>query len=234
MYKSCRFSFAELPAIYLANSVYLCWLECGKPAHATCKIARFEIDDTGWRYLDLPANHATYLDPLRMDRRLPAAVRDPRRVDNSPYVEDVASELSDYLSLWPLLMSCTVQKLEPAPAQPPEYALSQLVMRWVLKRKNMLGIRYFTSKFDAATNSNDLSINVVLPARTAKQTGHCDVLLDRVRCTRLCRFADAEETDAELFSERAVARLAMPGPSVRERGIPSNRLQTCLPCGVPS
>ena len=207
---SYRFSPPGRPAIYLGNNVHVCWLECqcqGRPLESSCRVARFEIEMRGKEYfLDLPANHASYLDPLTVAAGLEGvAPIDPRAVSNSPYLDDVEGELVDYLALWPLLMASTVQKRQPAPADPPEYLIPQLLMRWVLKRKDVLGIRYFTSKFDRATNSNDLSINVVLPTRTTnKSDGFCDFLVDRVHCTPPQSFADAAgASDETLFTKEA-------------------------------
>lgn len=213
---SYRFSPPGRPAIYLGNNVHACWLECQGPSLESCRVARFEIDMRDDEYfLELPANHASYLDPLTTAALLEGVADvDPRRITNSPYLENVEDELVEYLSLWPLLMAISVQKLQPAPDAPPEYLLSQLLTSWVLKREDMLGIRYFTSKFDKATNSNDLSINVVLPARTTEKTeGFCDFLADRVRCTPPQSFDDASRVcDEALFTEQAAdARQAAAG-----------------------
>lgn len=183
---SYRFSPPGRPAIYLGNNVYTCWLECQEPLLESCRVARFEIHLQGDEYfLDLPANHDSYLQPLTSaSRQAHFREMDPRGITNSPYFDEIEDELVDYLSVWPLLMAITVQKAHPAPADPPEYIIPQLFMRWSLGRKDVLGVRYFTSKFDKATNSNDLSINVVLPTRTTnKSNGFCDFLVNRVRCT---------------------------------------------------
>jgi hypothetical protein len=208
---SYRFSFPGRPAIYLGNNVYVCWLECQRPSPGSSlesyRVARFEIDLRGDEYfLDLPTNHSSYLDPLSAAAGLEGVAQiDPRTIMNSPYLDDVEGELVDYLSLWPLLMATTVQKRQPAATDPPEYLIPQLLMRWVLQQKDMVGIRYFTSKFDKATNSNDLSINVVLPTRTTnKSDGFCDFLVDRVRCTPPQSFDEAAGAcDETLFTEEA-------------------------------
>jgi hypothetical protein len=174
----------------------------------SCRMARFELDIRGNEYfLDLPANHTAYLDPLTFTAELEGIEQiEPSEIMNSPYLSDVEGELVDYLSLWPLLMASTAQKLQPAPTDPPEYLIPQFLMRWALKQKDVLGIRYFTSKFDRATNSNDLSINVVLPTRTTnKSHGFCDFLVDRVRCTPPQSFDDAARaSDEMLFTKEAV------------------------------
>ena len=118
---SSRFSPPGRAAIYLGNNVYVCWLECQRPELESCRVARFAIDPRGDEYfIDLPANHASYLDPLTVADGLKGRVQcDPRTIMNSPYLDDIEGELVDYLSVWPLLMASTVQKLEPAPADPP-------------------------------------------------------------------------------------------------------------------
>lgn len=219
-----RFAWDGCPALYLANNVYLCWLEC-QPASErstplnleTCRVARFELRlRPGEEFLDLPANHASYLEPLTAKSRLrelaasnPAlrhlAASPPGAMMNSPYQDEVIEELAEYLSIWPLLMACTLPRNEPAPADPPEYLLPQLLTRWVLKRKDLVGIRYFTSKSDPATNTNDVSINVVLPVRTLGQPrGFCEFLAERAHCTLPQSFAEvARVPDEELFSKAA-------------------------------
>jgi hypothetical protein len=78
-------------------------------------------------------------------------------------------------------------------------------MRWALKQKDVLGIRYFTSKYDNEGNSNDMSINVVLPTRTTnKAHGFCDFLVDRIRCTLPQSFDDvASASEEQLFTKQA-------------------------------
>jgi hypothetical protein len=211
---SYRFSPPGRPALYLGNNVYVCWLECQCKLEllSSYRVARFEINKRQKEhFLDLPTNHNSYLDPLDLAVSMQRLEKiHPASVDNSPYLDDVEGELVDYLSLWPLLMASTVQKLQPAPEEPPEYVIPQLLMRWVLKQKNLLGIRYFTSKYDEATNTNDVSINVVLPTRTTnKSEGFCDFLIDRVQCTLPQSFGDAANApDKTLFTKNAVDRRA--------------------------
>lgn len=206
---SYRFSPPGRPAIYLGNNVYVCWLECQKPPLETCRVARFEIqrhDDD--YFLDLPANHAAYFEPIVAAETLGAHLEiDPRRIMNSPYYDDVEGELVEYLSVWPLLTAMTVQKHQSSSADPPEYLIPQLLMQWVLKRKNMLGVRYFTSKLEVDHRGRatiESSINVALPTRTTKSEGFCDFLTGRVHCTSPQAFVEvANVPDRELFTREA-------------------------------
>jgi hypothetical protein len=208
---SYRFTPPGRPALYLGNNVYVCYLECQAEqplALESCRVARFEIDVRDDEYfLNLPTNHAAYLSPIDTTASLQQVVDlDPTRVTNSPYLDDVEGELVDYLALWPLLMAMTVQKLQPAPKHPPEYVIPQLLMRWVMKQKNLLGIRYFTSKFDPATNTQDLSINVVLPTRSVgKTSGFDDFLVERAHCTVPQTFAEAASLPDELLFTKEAA-----------------------------
>lgn len=200
--KSYRFSAPGVPAIYLANSVYLCWLECDQPALEKCVAARFEVDADGWDFLDLPCNHQAYLEPL--DLGVPGRKFDPRTVTNSPYVADVTAELADYLTVWPLLAAVSVRK-RAAVERPPEYVVPQLLMRWVAGREGLLGIRFFTSKQDPSTNSQDWAVNLALPARSVKPSGYCDFLAARTRFTPPQPLSVMEgKTLAEIADEAAV------------------------------
>jgi len=189
-----RFCTPGRPTLYLANSVYLCWLECGQPAEEKCVVSRFEIDSAGMDFLDLPCNHQAYIAPLDFPE-LPGFTHDPRKVMNSPFVEDVFSELADYLMVWPLLAAISVRKS--SNNQPPEYVLPQLLMLWVAQSKSLLGIRYFTSKEDKSTNSQDWSVNLAIPTRTKKDAGFCDFLLARTTCTLPQKLSIIKDKSAE-------------------------------------
>jgi RES domain-containing protein len=191
-----RFSTVGSPTLYLANSVYLCWLECGRPKLERCFVSRFEVDVEGFHLFDIPSNSLAYVEPLDIPD-VPGLDLDPRRVTNSPYAEDVTLELAEYLTLWPLLAAATVRRVEPSPKHPPEYLVPQLLMLWVRRSEDFLGVRYFTSRDDPAPwNTNDHPINLALPARTAKQAGYCDFLRARARCTEPQPLAPMAAMDA--------------------------------------
>lgn len=211
---SYRFSPPGKPALYLGNNVYTCWLECRAPALDECRISRFVHSFDQAEFLDLPVNHETYLGPLEFELIAARLRKDcsALNLQNSPYYEDVIEELAEYLCVWPLLAACAIQKHDNA-AEPIEYLLPQFLMRWVEKR-GWFGIRYFTTRYtarnaeqtpvelDRSNNSADVSINLVLPTRTAGKTqGYCDQLMERVHCTEPRCFADANAIpDAELFT----------------------------------
>jgi hypothetical protein len=77
-----------------------------------------------------------------------------------------------------LLQNCMVYINDP-----PEYIVPQLLTRWLARKEDYLGIRYFTSKDDPSTNSNDWSINLVLPARSNRPSGYCEYLAKKTRFT---------------------------------------------------
>jgi hypothetical protein len=203
---SYRFSTPATPSLYLANSVYLCWLECGRPRFERCFVARFEIDTTGFELLDIPASSDTYISPLDFPD-IPGLDIDARQLMNSPYVEEVTSELAEYLTVWPLLAAATVRKRASAWEQPPEYVIPQLLMLWVRESDSYIGIRYFTSKIDRSTNSNDWPIDLALPARTRKASGYCDFLRTRARWTEPQPLAKMRKLRAGDLATPAAAEL---------------------------
>jgi hypothetical protein len=202
--RSYRFSTPATPSLYLANSVYLCWLECGRPRFERCFVARFEIDTTGFEPLNIPANSNAYITPLDYFG-IPGLDVDARQVMSSPYIQDVTSELAEYLTIWPLLAAVTVRKEARASDRPPEYVIPQLLMLWVRKGYSHIGIRYFTSKSDRSTNSQDWPIDLALPARTRKALGYCDFLRTRARWTEPQPLAKMRELDSrDLVTPAAV------------------------------
>lgn len=220
---SYRFSPEGKPALYLGNNVYLCWLECRAPSREACRVSRFELMLDECEFLDIPVNHESYLGPLQFEADMSRRATgrwSALTLQNSPYYEDAVDELADYLSVWPLLAACSVQKQSEKQVEVIEYLIPQYLMRWVEKR-NWFGIRYFTTRYgkadrasnepapkiplDSSSNSSDLSINVVIPTRAVGQLeGHCDFLAQHALCTEPRRFADATViSDAELFTKEA-------------------------------
>jgi hypothetical protein len=220
---SYRFSPEGKPALYLGNNVYLCWLECRAPSREACRVSRFELMLDECEFLDIPINHESYLEPLQIEADMSkrtAGKWSALTLQNSPFYEDAVDELADYLSVWPLLAACSVQKHSEKQVEVIEYLIPQYLMRWVEKR-NWFGIRYFTTRYgkavralnvpppevplDSSSNSSDLSINVVIPARAVGQLkGHCGFLAQHALCTEPMRFADAAAiSDAELFTKEA-------------------------------
>jgi hypothetical protein len=189
------------PALYLANSVYLCWLECDQPEIDKCVVSRFEVDPSEFDFLDLPFSHQAYLTPLDIPR-LPGLEPDPRRLMNSPYRVDVVAEIAEYLTVWPLLAAVSIRKLEPVPS-PPEYVVPQLMLQWVARQGDLLGIRYFTTKDDRSTNSQDWSINLALPSRTTREAGYCEFLAARTRFTPPQQLSAMNEKTMESLVTRA-------------------------------
>lgn len=198
-----RFSIPGAPSLYLANSVYLCWLECGRPRLDRCHVARFELDTSDFELLNIPSNSESHVYPLHLSRVLDI---DPRRGMNSPYRDDVIEELAEYLMVWPLLAAVTFERNAIAEWQP-EYVLPQLFAQWVERSETYLGIRYFTSKFNPSSNSQDWSINAALPCRERRTSGYSDFLRSRARWTEPQALAEIRHLDAhELATPDAIAR----------------------------
>ncbi|MDX2378951.1 MAG: hypothetical protein QNM02_04245 [Acidimicrobiia bacterium] len=214
-----RFSVPGAPSLYLANSVYLCWLECGRPRFDRCNVSRFELDASGYELLNIPANSESHVRPLNMS--IPGVMDvDPRQVMNSPYHHDIIDEVAEYLTVWPLLAAATFEKRGGHAGCQPGYLLPQLFARWVERSDTYLGIRYFTSKFDPSTNSQDWSIDVALPCRERKSSGYSDFLSARARWTKPQLLAHMRRFDArDLASPDAVeVRESRGGRVMLQRG----------------
>jgi hypothetical protein len=177
--RPCRFSPPSAPALYLANSVYLCWKECGEPPLDQCFVARFEVKAPSDSYLDLACSHEAYLSSFSLlDFNL-----DPRTLSNGPFAHDIAIELAEYLTVWPLLAAVSVARGNQSEQKPPEYLIPQLAMGWIRNNEDFSGIRYFTTKSEPNAGSQDWEINLTLPTRSARSHGFCEFLQERTLCT---------------------------------------------------
>ena len=204
-----RFSSPGARALYLANSTYLCWRECGQPPVDQCFVARFEIDTTSQSYLDLACSHAAYIAPLDLTvAGIPELdPMDPRSVTNGPYDADVVSELAEYLTLWPLAAAVSMTRCTSHDDDPVEYLVPHLLMSWIRRSDEFLGVRYFTTRDEPNTNSQDWEINLAIPTRSNRTHGFCQFLSSRIHCTLpvpLWRMADVPF--AALASVEAVER----------------------------
>jgi hypothetical protein len=177
--RPCRFSPPDARALYLANSVYLCWKECGEPPLDQCFVARFEVEAPSDSYLDLACSHEAYLSPFSLlDLGL-----DPRTLSNGPYDRDAVAELAEYLTVWPILAAVSVKRANQSDRNPPEYLIPQLTMAWIRNNDDFLGVRYFTTKWEPNMGSQDWEINLALPTRSVRSHGFCEFLQAHTRCT---------------------------------------------------
>jgi hypothetical protein len=190
---SVRYSVAGTPCLYLANSIYTCWLECRLPKITQgagglehIYAARFEFVRPA-QLLDFcypPWALSMALDSV--ENPFPGFSNLP--LDNCPLGADPAERsayLASWMAIWPLLMAVSL-RTPPASSSgqyTPEYVIPQMLMAWVQQSLGFDGIRYFSTRELPGNSNYDYAIDYAFPAKTLKPSGHCPNLRSLFACT---------------------------------------------------
>lgn len=170
-----RYSIAGIPCLYLADSVYTCWLELNKPPIEKCQISRFELVKSDFKFIDF----SWY--PKRFFTIISSNLAYAKKQGDIQYFKQ---RLRSYLVTWPLLFACSVIAKEENTPFKPQYIISQLLMQWVKKYEGVDGIKYFSSKMPLSeAEINSTFNNLALPVKTNKAKGLCDELSKEFKAT---------------------------------------------------
>lgn len=115
-----RYSAPGYPCLYLANSLYACWEEMGRPDTNKVLVSAFKNNDS-FKLVDL-------------------------RVPN---LQTFFEQTEKYIVLFPLILACSVPVINTKDIYKPEYSFPQLVLEWVISNRRdtkAIGV-YFTSAF---------------------------------------------------------------------------------------
>lgn len=170
--KSYRYSIAGYPCLYLADSIQLCWFECGMPKEFTISQFLFEPrDNAPLKLIDFSKN------PIDLIRE--ATTEYYNHKDNLDLIDDY---ILRYVTSHPLRVACSVKVADRNISFIQEYIMPQLLLLWVRKNNNFDGIAYSTaSSIEIARERN--SFNVVLPARDI-ENGYCKKLLQMFKISQ--------------------------------------------------
>lgn len=167
--KTNRYSVPGLPCLYLSNSVLTCWAELNQPPLEKIVVSRFRTSDR-LNYLNLIPDYQWFRDSLYRIQRSP----EQRSAQASHYT--VKSWLPRTIKVFPLLYLCYRKVQHQEAAFKPEYIFPQLLMQWLLKKKEYHGIRYMSTKCEPSGDHNNVFINYAIPVRSVKATKYCDSL----------------------------------------------------------
>lgn len=150
-----RFSIPGLPSIYLGRSVYICWIELGKPADNTFNVSHVKLDDD-IRLFSIATNIEKinrYLDGIN---------------DIEDYYLEFEELIRTHLKVWMLSIATSYNIKEKNRNFRSEYIVSQLMMLY-LKNRNIDGIAYYSKRIPEQSGAlKDLGVNVVLFAKYEK------------------------------------------------------------------
>lgn len=152
-----RYSVAGLPCLYLGTSLYVCWQEMNKPDFDKLYLSSFISCDRKSKILNF--------SPRILNKPM-AGILDGEELRAFNWSK------ASYLTLWPLILSCSYIKKNNNASFIQEYIIPNLLMQWISRRVNspIVGIAYYSTRMPNA-NKTHRSINVVLPPKaTYRQT----------------------------------------------------------------
>jgi hypothetical protein len=138
-----RYSIAGLPCLYLGSSIYVCWLELGKPKFSNIFISGYKSTNS-LKILNLSYNLEIIIKEL-----------EEKKITTQVFLEKFL--------LWPLVMACSFQVKYPKAPFHEEYIIPGLLLEWItFEGKEIKGLKYLSTKLNTIKKSN-YAVNYVFP-----------------------------------------------------------------------
>lgn len=134
-----RYSIAGLPCLYLSNSIYVCWKELNQSKLEETQVSKFVQVDPYLNILDLD------FTPYRMQAQLHSFYGAFFNKDH-PYHMSYYDLWTGTLVNWPLMIACSLQVRKRNEPFKQEYIIPQILSQWVMRQRDIAGIRYFSNK----------------------------------------------------------------------------------------
>ncbi len=158
-----RYSVPGFPALYLGDSCYLCWEEFDQ-----------------YNFKDMWFSKCMNITKLK--------VASIQRIED--FIEQLEKSKTDnfrglvnYLTAFPLIISCSIKVSEPNSDFKPEYIIPQLLLEFVSNNNDIDGIMYLSTKVDYSKLSGMSAYNYVFPAKEINPNGYCSYLSYLFRLT---------------------------------------------------
>ena len=184
-----RYSIPGLPCLYLADSIFVCWEELGRPDFNTLNVARFDLSKSKFKLL--------YLNISTKEMR--------RRCFHGSKDGILVNQLVKYLCYWPLLAACSIIVDKPTEAFKPEYIIPQLVLQWIISVEGLDGIQYKSNRINFSVHNIGTFTNIVIPVKEYGSKGYCSKLQKRIQLTSPIswQLLDISNTSNVLRKEKA-------------------------------
>lgn len=158
-----RYSIPGLPALYLGNSVYVCWEEYDRRNINQLYFSRFSNQKK------LKVIKIYRLDDLQKDLG-----------PVHPLLQN--TYLLRYMALFPLFIACSVRTKE-AGTFKPEYIIPQLLLQYITQDEEVDGIMFPSTKVDYTKIDGVGAYNYVFPVKKTAKAGFCSDLVTNFQMT---------------------------------------------------
>jgi len=162
-----RYSIPGLPCLYLADSVFVCWEELGRPDFNSVHVSKFDISVGKFKLL--------YLNVSTNEMR--------KRCFHNSNDGKLTNQLVKYLCYWPLLAACSLIVDKPREVFKPEYIIPQLVLQWIVSAENLDGVQYKSNMVRMSSHNIGTFTNIAIPVKEIKDSGYCSKLIRNVKLT---------------------------------------------------
>ncbi len=163
-----RYSIPGLPCLYLADSIFVCWEELGRPDINTFHVARADLSQSKLKFLFFE----TALNEIKK-KCFPAKNPEGK----------LLNLLIPYLCYWPILTACSLIVKKPDEVFKPEYIIPQLLLQWVVSDKKVDGVVYKSNRIKVSNHNMGTFRNVVLPVKKIEAKGLCPQLKKKIKVT---------------------------------------------------
>jgi len=169
-----RYSIPGYPCLYAGSSLYICWEELRRPKFDSVFSVRLEAQEST-RILDFGYN----------PKMLAAAVK--AQICSGTNNISLLKALLPKILFWPLTAACAIRVLHRQYPFKPEYIIPQLLLQYVKEdtRKEIDGIRYFSTHYRMPHGSLEIGCNFVFPVKTSLVSGLCPDLKQLFKVTEV-------------------------------------------------
>jgi hypothetical protein len=163
-----RYSIPGLPCLYLADSVFVCWEELGRPDINSFHVSRVDLSQSKLKFL--------YFNTSTNDLR-------KQCFSNKNKDGKLLNLLVPFLCYWPILTACSLIVKKPDEVFKPEYIVPQLLLQWVLSEQEVDGVIYKSNRIKVSNHNLGTFRNVVIPVKKIQFNGFCSELKSKIKLT---------------------------------------------------
>lgn len=163
-----RYSIPGLPCLYLADSIFVCWEELGRPDINTFHVSRVDLSQSKLKFLFFDTS------PNEIKKKCFPTKNPEGKLLNL---------LIPYLCYWPILAACSLIVKKPDEVFKPEYIIPQLLLQWVVFDKKVDGVVYKSNRIKISKHNIGTFRNVVIPVKKVGAKGICSQLKKKIKLT---------------------------------------------------
>ena len=163
-----RYSIPGLPSLYLADSIFVCWEELGRPNIDSFHVSRVDLSQSKLKFLFFDTS--------------PSEIRKkcfPTKNTNGK----LFNLLIPFLCYWPILAACSLVVRKPDEVFKPEYIISQLLLQWIVSEQKVDGVVYKSNRVKVSRHNMGTFRNLVIPVKQIQSKGICPILRKKIKLT---------------------------------------------------